>query len=299
MHKLKDLINQGRNALSVCYERHEAENVLKMVFSSALSLDSKDLIMKADADLSDEEYRKIAGIFGELETGKPVQQVLHEAWFMDMKFYVDKNVLIPRPETEELVLWILERFPAMDHSQINFLDIGTGSACIPVSISKLRPSWNIYALDVSGPALEVAQKNALSHNVAINFSLLDILACDKTALLSLLNPSESNNENLFDIIVSNPPYVKDSEMSSMHVRVKSFEPHIALFVPDEDPLVFYREIALKSSQVLKSGGSLFLELNEALSAQLSDLLLSFGYKDVEVRKDFFGKDRMISAVYTH
>lgn len=229
-----------------------------------------------------------------------------------MNLYVDENVLIPRPETEELVSWIAAfglpvtgyhlpvneangniaglnnktQSPETGNQQpVSVLDIGTGSGCIPVALKKRQPGWDVHAVDISAGALEVARKNALQQGAAVNFTLLDIL--DETAWQQL---------GVFDVIVSNPPYIRASEAATMHTNVLEFEPHTALFVPDEDALLFYRKIADFALAHLHVSGFLFFEINEALGNAVCDMLAAKGFIDIELKKDLQSKDRMVRAV---
>jgi release factor glutamine methyltransferase len=235
---------------------------------------------------------------------RPVQYVLEEAWFAGLPFWVDENVLIPRPETEELVGWIIKEItdqrgvhnttsgplpvPA-NHPQSNqfaglhVLDVGTGSGCIPVVLKKKFPGITMTALDINAGALEVAAKNAARQQVVINFLLCDFLQEEKW-----------KDFPVFDIIVSNPPYVTHTESISMNRNVLDFEPHSALFVPDEDPLLFYRKLALFSNQHLSTTGHLFAEINGNMGKEVTVLFNNEGFH-VDIKKDMQGKNRMLRA----
>lgn len=210
---------------------------------------------------------------------------MHEAWFAGMQFYVDENVLIPRPETEELVAWIVQEHKTLHLQNVKILDIGTGSGCIPIALKKQLPTCDIHAADISKGALSTAQKNASTLHAAITFHEVDIL--DETS---------RNRLSKFDVVVSNPPYIKQSEEAAMHYNVLKYEPHLALFVPDEDALLFYKAIADFGLQHLTAGGKLFFEINEMLGASVKALLKQKGYSNVEIRKDMQGKDRMVKAI---
>jgi len=224
-----------------------------------------------------------------LKKNEPVQYVLGEAWFAGMKFKVNKNVLIPRPETEELVDWIVKESQKVNPESFrdknqNIIDIGTGSGCIPITLKKKLPKANVSAIDVCSEALFTATENAIELNTDVDFLLFDFLDKEKWKEL-----------HQYDIIVSNPPYVKQSEINTMHERVKEFEPHLALFVPDEDALLFYKKLSGFAINHIKPGGSLFVEINESLGEQVTNLFQAAGFANIELRKDMQGKDRMIKA----
>ena len=198
-----------------------------------------------------------------------------------MRFKVNNSVLIPRPETEDLVRWVLDEYKECGKG-CTILDIGTGSGCIAIALASSLPESRVYAIDVSATALETASKNASDHNVEITFRKADIRH------LESVGPA-------FDIIVSNPPYVRFSEKNTMQPNVTEYEPQLALFVSDEDPLIYYRHIARFASENLKEGGALFLEINQYLGESLIKLLEDQKFSEIELRKDLFGNDRMIRA----
>ncbi len=274
------------------YDDREAANIADMVIEHISAFRKIDRIINKQFPLNEDQIQLLNNYTFQLLQNKPVQYVLHDAWFAGMKLYVDENVLIPRPETEELVDWIIadcqlritDSLLTTHHSPLTFLDIGTGSGCIPVALKKKLPNAEIHALDVSQGALNVATQNAVTQQTEINFHLLNIL--DKNVWSLLPN---------FDIIVSNPPYVKQSEATAMHKNVLQHEPYVALFVPDEDALLFYKTIAEFGLQHLNRNGKLFFEINEALGKDVCDLLKEYGYTNIELKKDLQGKDRMVSA----
>ncbi len=216
----------------------------------------------------------------ELEQERPIQYIIGSTEFAGMTFRIDENVLIPRPETEELVTWILET--ADDKPPLRILDIGTGSGCIPISLALKLPEAEIHALDISEGALELARENARSLGAHVNFFELDILTAQDIA-------------DHYDLIISNPPYVRLSEKNEMRGNVLKHEPDLALFVNDDDPLLFYRKIASLSKESLNENGMLFFEINENLSEQTCKILSDLNFRDIEVRKDIYGKNRMIRA----
>lgn len=272
--------------LCALYDEREAANIADLVTEHVTGQRRIDRVVNKQLPVTDAQQAAIAQYTEQLLRHTPVQYVLHEAWFAGMKLYVDENVLIPRPETEELVSWIADcKLQIADLGKpVKIIDIGTGSGCIPVALKKKLPGWHMHAVDISAGALEVAKKNALQQGTAINFYLLDIL--DETAWPQL---------PVFDVIASNPPYIRESEADTMHTNVLAFEPHTALFVPDEDALLFYRKIADLALKHLRSSGLLFFEINEALGKAVCDMLAAKGFIDIELRKDLQGKDRMVKA----
>jgi release factor glutamine methyltransferase len=266
------------------YDESEAENISNMVIEYITLSTKMQRVINKEQALSDLQASQLSVITNQLLLHKPIQYVLNEAWFAGMKLYVDENVLIPRPETEELVQWILDEVQSKDADTKTVLDIGTGSGCIPIALKKKLPKLNVRAVDVSETALNVAIKNAMLQAVQVYFIRMDFLQ------------KESWNQfGKFDIIVSNPPYVKQSESLEMHKNVLEHEPHLALFVPDNDALLFYRNIAAFSTTHLADIGAVFLEINETLGNGVAALFNQEGFA-TELRKDMQGKDRMIKAV---
>ncbi|MFL9483741.1 peptide chain release factor N(5)-glutamine methyltransferase [Chitinophagaceae bacterium LWZ2-11] len=268
--------------LSAIYESREAANIADWVIEHFTGLPRVDRIVYKDKELSPEQQNQLQKATQELLKHKPVQYVLREAWFGGMKFYVNENVLIPRPETDELIEWIITDFSSHQKT-IQLLDIGSGSGCIPISLQKNLSQATVTSLDVSDGALEVARQNAITLKADVDFKLIDFL-----------NEDNWNNLGMFDVIVSNPPYIKDSESATMHNNVLSFEPHLALFVDDNDALIFYRKIAAFAITHLAKDGKIYVEINEALGAETKALFESYGFT-TELRKDLQGKDRMIRA----
>ncbi|MBP5667761.1 MAG: peptide chain release factor N(5)-glutamine methyltransferase, partial [Salinivirgaceae bacterium] len=236
-----------------------------------------------DAKISETDYQRLQAMLKRLADGEPLQYVLGEEQFMGMSFGVCRDVLIPRPETEELVRLIVGR---CKQPSPRIADVGTGSGCIAVSLAKLIDGAQVTAVDVSASAIEVARRNAEQNGVQVEFVCADILTDNQ-----LFAPSS------LDVVVSNPPYVTETDKSQMSRNVLDFEPHLALFVPDSDPLLFYRRIAELSAQWLKNGGKLFFEINERFGKETVQLLENMQYGNVELHQDFYGKDRMVSAVW--
>jgi release factor glutamine methyltransferase len=238
---------------------------------------------------------------------KPIQYILGEAWFYGLPFKVTESTLIPRPETEELVEWIIESLkfkvksqkniePSLSHRaesrcELSILDIGTGTGCIPIALKTNLPEAEVFAIDVSEKALEIAKQNARQNKTNINFIQTDILQVED--FLSLR--AESRSLSKLDVIVSNPPYVRNLEKVEIKKNVLDYEPHLALFVEDNDPLIFYRKMAELALQSLKPNGLLFFEINQYLGQETVEMLQQLGYKNIELRKDLMGNDRMIKC----
>lgn len=281
-----------RNQLENIYEEREAMRIAELVMEHISGLTRIERLLNKNHLLTEAQKNILDDYTKALLNHTPVQYVLHEAWFAGMKFFVDENVLIPRPETEELVEWIAETVngewsmvnngTAVDKGKFSLIDIGTGSGCIPIALKKKFIEVDAYGIDVSEKALNVARQNAVYNNVDVHFENMDIL--DKTAWPAL---------PLFDIIVSNPPYIAQSEANEMQNNVLMHEPHIALFVPDNDPLLFYNAIADFALLHLRQNGLLFFEINEAFGREVIEMLTIKGFVKTEIRKDLQGKERMV------
>lgn len=271
------------NKLCKIYDNREATNIADMVIEHVTGLTKIQRLIVKQFVLSVEQQQQLQTLMVQLLESKPVQYVLHEAWFCGLKFYVDENVLIPRPETEELVYAVVEQ---SINKKYSILDIGTGSGCIAISTKKKLPLSNVYALDISNKSIEIAKENARKNDVQINFFQADILNFDTNI-----------NLPFFDIIVSNPPYIKQSESKTMSQNVLQYEPHLALFVADEDPLLFYKAIADFGLKYLNTcSGKLFFEINEAMGNQVSALLKEKGFSEIVIQKDLQEKERIVCAV---
>ncbi|TDH27740.1 peptide chain release factor N(5)-glutamine methyltransferase [Segetibacter sp. 3557_3] len=273
-------------ALYDVYDNREAANICDLVIEHVTGQRKIDRIMYKDLPVSQKQEDELEAVEAKLISGVPVQYVLGEAWFADMKLYVNDQVLIPRPETEELVSWIctdLERHPNL--ANITLLDIGTGSGCIAIALKKRLKLVQVTALDVSPNALEVAQRNATEYNA--NIDLLQ---------LNFLEQSAREKLGTFKIIVSNPPYIREQEAASMAANVLDHEPHRALFVPDNDALIFYQAIAEFGKSHLEKEGAVYMEINEHFGEEVQALFKNNGYVNVQVKKDLQGKDRMVKAI---
>ncbi len=274
-------------ALYEIYDAREAANITDWVIENVTGQSRINRILLKDLQIDLQQQERLQNISLELLANKPVQYILNEVWFAGIKLYVDERVLIPRPETEELVDWIandIKKLAGEAQSGIALLDVGTGSGCIPIALKKQLPAIAVSALDVSTEALEVAKKNAGGQQTDISFFEGDFL--DSITWHQLQN---------FDIIVSNPPYIKQQEAVDMAKNVLDYEPAIALFVTDEDALVFYKAIALFAQQHLYESGSVYVEINEALGEQVMKIFTTQDFAKIEMRKDLQGKDRMIKA----
>lgn len=270
-------------SLKTIYPESEAAAIANWVVEHLSGLKKTDRILKEKRILTNEEQNKFDNILTRLLKSEPVQYVLQEAWFSGLKFYVDKNVLIPRPETEELVEWVIKdcRFPV---SELNILDVGCGSGCIPVSLKRRIRKASVWACDISGEALNVAKNNASDLGADIHFIQADFL-----------DSSTWSQFPLFDVITSNPPYIPERDKATMHKNVVVFEPHTALFVPNNNPLVFYQALAAFGKIHLNPGGSVFMEIHESLGEAVVNLFTTSGY-NATLQRDMQEKDRMVKAI---
>lgn len=266
------------SALQGTYEEDEAHAIFLIVVSHVLDYNRTDYLLNKERELTDAQYLEFDSILMQLKTGRPVQYILKETVFYGLPFKVTESVLIPRPETEELVDWILETAGSVPEIG-SLIDIGTGSGCIAVSFKKNLPAIDVIGLDVSEKAIEIASANAILNEVVIDFIKADI--------------RNFRTEQKFDIVVSNPPYITIDEKEEMHRNVLENEPHLALFVSNERPLIFYECIADFALQSLNKDGMLFFEINEHFGKETVDMLASKSFTNIVLRKDMQGKDRMI------
>lgn len=297
-----------REALTAAHEASEAEAIAELVVEH---VGKKKIQQLKQEIVSIEETQQLDRILQQLLTHRPLQYVLNEAWFYGLKFEVNESVLIPRPETEELVDWIVKDVKSgkwkvendevrntkyevrsavppftTHHSPFTILDIGTGSGCIPIALKKNLPETEVSAIDVCSDVLYTATTNAVNNETEIDFQLLDFLDESKWSELSK-----------YDVIVSNPPYIKTTEATTMSKHVLEFEPHKALFVPDEDALLFYRKIADFALQHLQPNGAVYVEINQQLGKETIELFQHKGFT-VELKKDMSGNERMVKAITT-
>ncbi len=277
LQALKQTIKQ---ALANDYESIELNSLLAILFEHFTGWNQIQQVLNKEEKLSPQMESAILEAVEFLKKGKPIQYITGKAWFMGNEFLVNEHVLIPRPETEELVDWVIE-YATIKNKALQILDIGTGSGCIPISLKLALPNCTITGLDISDTALPVAKQNASMLSADISWLQEDIL--DTTYL-----------PNNYDIIISNPPYIPFKENVNMQVQVKNFEPNIALFVTNEDPLIFYRVIARLGKQYLSPNGQLFFEMHYDQGKALLSLFDEIGYH-AELKQDMFGKDRMLRA----
>ena len=276
----RQLYDRIFNAALPLYDAGEARSIALFLLETQTKLGRSQIL--AGTDLKEDFTEAAEGWIARLLRHEPVQYVAGEADFCGRSFIVDENVLIPRPETEGLVAWVQESVP---DGPLRLLDVGTGSGCIAVTLALALPQAEVWAVDVSPGALAVARRNAERHGAGVNFAQLDFLSQDAWAALP----------GAFDVVASNPPYVTPAEKTDMRPNVLNHEPPTALFVPADDPLVFYRKIALFCSKRLSPGGSCFVEANEHLTEQTADLFRTAGMTTT-VRRDLFGRPRMVAAV---
>ena len=303
---LQQAQRQLTTQLTPLYGRREASIIADWVMQHLTGRKRLDRLVSSSGPLSGSLLQQYEKYRDELLAHRPVQYVLHESWFCGMKFYVDERVLIPRPETEELVEWVAESILsaassprpssagspppplAAPHPPPGILDVGTGSGCIAISLAKKFPALAIHACDISGAALDVARQNALTLDAGknIHFHPFDFLDSDQWVNLPAIR-----------WLVSNPPYIPLKEKPVMAAHVTGAEPSLALFVPDDDPLIFYRSLGNFARQYLAEGGGLFVEIHEDMSAPVLGLFQAIGAKEVIAKKDLQGKDRMVKATW--
>lgn len=275
--------------LAKVYDEGEAKAIARMVYEMRYGLTLSDLLMGRDSEVPHQELEQIVL---RLEQQEPVQYVLGIADFCNRPFAVNQHVLIPRPETEELCKWIVENEEIRKKEEPYYLDIGTGSGCIAITLAAEIPEAKVTAWDISAEALLVAEDNAQHNHVNVTFEQVDILKAPNTLRVS---HSDLQAGEHLDIIVSNPPYICNKERMMMEQNVLDYEPHMALFVPDDDPLLFYRSIATYGQTALKEGGWLYFEINPLYADDLRQMLCLMSYHDIETKKDQYGKQRMIKA----
>ncbi len=268
-----------QDRLSGLYSRQELESLIRIVFRHFFGFSPIEIHLHTNDEISENIASQLQRVIGELEKHCPIQYILGETEFYGLHFQITPDVLIPRPETEELVDWIVREYSGLTPT---IFDIGTGSGCIAVSLAKHLSGSKVWAMDVSEPALIIAQTNAKGNHVDIHTIHGDIL-----------NDQLPFHEDYFDVIVSNPPYVLSSQKQKMHSNVLQYEPHLALFPSGDDPLIFYRHIATLGRKYLNRGGKIFFEINELYPQEIKEILNAAGYEHVTLHKDIHDKWRMI------
>ena len=274
------VLHEIRDALKGHYPDSEALALAKMLLVEVFGFSTLELYGGKDKEFSEKHRSVLTEMIRRLQKNEPIQYIIGIESFFGLTFEVNPNVLIPRPETQELVSWIIEDYQS-DES-IRILDIGTGSGCIPISLGKQLSKAEVESWDISEGALEVASRNCERNGVKVLLRQKDVLKA-------------APEGNLYDVIVSNPPYITNKEKTDMEANVLDWEPSLALFVPDEDPLLFYRKIAELGLSMLKTGGALYFEINRAYGQETVNMLESLNYSQIELRKDGWGNDRMIKA----
>ncbi|MDR1699432.1 MAG: peptide chain release factor N(5)-glutamine methyltransferase [Prevotellaceae bacterium] len=277
---MKQSLAHIRTSLAGIYPESEINALIRLIFETVCGWNATQFLLNKEVVLSDTQRKEIEVIVCRLRKHEPVQYILGKADFYSLLFEVNENTLIPRPETEELVDWVISEYKNFAGK---LLDIGTGSGCIAVSLAKHLPQMDVSAVDISEKALETAGRNAKKNDVKIHFQQCDIL---------MENQKIIGN---FDVIVSNPPYVLESEKAEIQSNVLQYEPHKALFVPNENTLLFYKAIADFSVKKLNENGSLYLEINRMFGKETAEMLAGKGFSSIEIRKDLSGNDRMIKC----
>jgi release factor glutamine methyltransferase len=277
--KIKEYKSRFTQSLSPIYESGEIESFFFLILEQEHQLKRVDLALNPNLEFTENELQKWDAYLQALQKQKPIQYLLGKTQFFGLEFFVNQHTLIPRPETEELVDWIIKE--NLSKKSLQILDIGTGSGCIAISLDKNLKA-ETFAFDISEEALTMAQKNADHNQAFVHLVEFDIL-------------NDVWEGDPFDIIVSNPPYVRELEKQEIKPNVLEYEPHLALFVPDENPLLFYEKIADFAKEHLSENGQLFFEINQYLGKETSEMLRNKGFKNVILKKDIYGNDRMILA----
>jgi release factor glutamine methyltransferase len=281
MKNSKALFEGIRSKLSLRDDGNEINTIAFAVVQKVFGLSRAQVLAEVAVDISREEENRLLEIIERLNHHEPLQYVLSEAFFYGRKFLVEPGVLIPRPETE-LLIEVVSSSAAVDQ-ELNMIDVGTGSGCIPVTLKLEYPNSRLFATDISNEALIIAGKNAKLYGVSVNFMFHNII-------------TQHLPFGMFDVIVSNPPYVRESEKASMDLNVLNHEPELALFVPDQDPLIYYKSIAKKSFDALKPGGLVAVEINEKFGKEVAELFSVNRFSNIEIIQDLFQKDRVVKAI---
>lgn len=279
LRKMKQILHEINRQLAGVFDERELRAVTRVIIEDVLDLSVKDMLMQREVHLNDAQRQRFDEVLGRIADGEPVQYAIGFAWFRGRKMHVNADTLIPRPETAQIVDLILDSNHA---DNLRVLDIGTGTGCIAICLAAERPSWHIEAWDISQGAVETARRNALDNHVPIDLRCTDLFS------------TEADRDS-YDIIVSNPPYITPSEMSGMEDNVLKHEPHTALFVPQDDPLLFYREIAVKGKKWLSGEGQIYFEINRAYASETVAMLMETGYREAEALRDYNDNYRFVKA----
>lgn len=281
--KIKQYRTQFIKELAPFYDAYEAESFFYLILEDKHQLRQIDLALNHELTFSENDFVVWDSLLAQLKQEVPIQYLLGKTSFYGLDFEVNENVLIPRPETEELVEWIVNENAADNKTRkIKILDIGTGSGCIAISLAKNLPNAEVYGFDVSKKAIETAKRNAINNKVDVTFLFQDVLELEELRCK-------------FDVIVSNPPYVRNLEKEEIKKNVLDYEPHLALFVDDNDALIFYRKIAELAKKNFLENGKLYFEINQYLGKEMTDLLEKMDFKNIELRKDIYDNDRMMKG----
>ncbi len=293
---LKEFRNHFNKQLSEVFPETEIDTFFFLLIEKELDLQRIDLALNHELSIPDEKFKHLYNALTRLKNQEPIQYILEETEFFGLPFKVNKNTLIPRPETEELVAWIISDF--INKDQISILEIGTGTGCIPVSLAKNLPNATITSIDISSEALKIAKQNAEINEVNINFIECDVLNIENLNFIAnnkITSSKTPRNDIQFDIIVSNPPYVRELEKEEIQPNVLENEPHLALFVDDLNPLIFYKKIAELAKKHLTKNGVLYFEINQYLGEETLEMLSEKGFSS-ELKKDIFDNDRMTKSL---
>ncbi len=282
-NKIKSVVHYFYTELEGLYGREETETMLYYCLVSYLDFKRRtDILLREEETISESDLLKFSFAVKELKKHRPLQYILGEALFYKLTFLVNEYVLIPRPETEELVDLIVKENVG---KALQGLDVGTGSGCIAIALKKNLPFSSITGIDISEEAIAIARQNAIRNNVSVLFTKMNIL-----------DPTGWQGEGDFDIIVSNPPYIMLSEKDAMEANVKDYEPYLALFVPDDDPLLYYRHVVEFAFLHLNTGGKIYFEVNREKGKEVGRLLASDGYREIRILKDIQGMDRIVTGI---
>jgi len=296
--KIDDAERYIKEKLGTIYDHNETANIALLVLENSTGIAGTDIVMNGQQTITAEAESKINHHIDRLLTHEPIQYIMNKSWFYGLELYVDKSVLIPRPETEELIDWIVKDVIASGKAvfqkaaneadvtkQLKILDIGTGSGCIALALKKTMPKAEVWGCDISDEALNVARRNGSALDIRVDFQGIDFLDEEMQKSLPTV-----------DIIVSNPPYIPIKQKSGMNANVVEHEPHVALFVPDDDALIFYKSIVAFAKKRLYEGGAIYLEIHEEYGSEVVKLFKAEGYTNVELKEDMQGKDRMVKVI---